>query len=80
LLPSTFPDPDLIDHLSVLCPPHIRRTGQLRLDFDQAIAVAPGSKEGLPALPPDNVRFPTTAGWALLNFQQSGPRSSLFFL
>jgi hypothetical protein len=42
----------------------------------QAIAVAPGSKEGLPALPPDNVLFPTTAGWALLNFQQSGPRSS----
>jgi hypothetical protein len=39
----------------------------------------PGSKEGLPALPPDNVLFPTTAGWALLNFQQSGPRSSLFF-
>jgi hypothetical protein len=40
----------------------------------------PGSKEGLPALPPDNVRFPTTGGWALLNFQQSGPRSSLFLL
>jgi hypothetical protein len=28
----------------------------------------PGSKEGLPALPPDNVRFPTTASWAFVEF------------